>query len=223
VSINRMVLVCGAAEDAELWTDVIARSPAPTLVVELEPIDELEQLVAAVERHVQPGDVVIGHSLGGAVAVLLAARGSAPAAGWVVVSCGTALPVHDATWATLREGGVDALAAQFAVAAAGGRRAAEEDPASAAIAARMEAMVLRHRDALEPHLRACAAFSAAGVSAAGGHVAVVCGARDRLVAPQLMTDLGDRFAAPTTVVETAAHQVPWEAPEAIIEAALRVA
>jgi pimeloyl-ACP methyl ester carboxylesterase len=215
-----MVLVCGAAEDAELWADVIALSPAPTLVVELAPTDDLGLLVADVERQLQAGDVVVGHSLGGAVAVLLAAQGSTPAAGWVVVSCGTALPVHDATWATLRDGGVEALAAQFAVAAAGGRRAVAEDPDSAVVAERMERMVLRHRDALEPHLRACAAFAAPDKAVAD--VEVVCGARDRLVAPQLMADLGERFGARTTVVETAAHQVPWQAPDTIIQAALRV-
>ncbi len=216
-----MVLVCGAAEDAELWADVVALSPVPTLVVELAPTGELGPLVADVARQVQAGDVVVGHSLGGAVAALLAAQGSTPAAGWVVVSCGTMLPVHDATWATLREGGAEALATQFAVAAAGGRRAVAEEPGSAAVAERMERMVLRHRDALEPHLRACAAFAAPDGPVAG--VEVVCGARDRLVGPPLMTELGERFGARTTVVETAAHQVPWEAPDTIIQAALRVA
>ncbi|WCB93287.1 hypothetical protein DSM104299_01999 [Baekduia alba] len=216
-----MVLVCGAAEDAELWAEVIALSPVPTLVVELAPTDELGPLVADVESRVQPGDVVVGHSLGGAVTALLAAQGSTPAAGWVVVSCGTALPVHDATWATLRAGGVEALATQFAVAAAGGRRAVAQEPASAAVASRMERMVLRHRDALEPHLRACAAFAAPERAVA--NVEVVCGSRDRLVAPRLMADLGERFGARTTVVQTAAHQVPWQAPNAIIQAALRAA
>lgn len=220
MSVARLLLVGGAAEDGDLWTEVIARSPSSTKVLDLEPTDDLEALANGVEGQIEVGDIVVGHSLGGAITTLLATRSIAPAKGWVVVSCGTTLPVHDATWATLREGGVDALAAQFAIAAAGGRRAVEEDPASAAVAERMEDMVLRRRNSLEPHLRACAAFAAPDVEVA--RTEVVCGSRDRLVWPQLMTDLGARLGARTTVVETAAHQIPWQAPEAIIAAALRL-
>ena len=213
MSVERALLVCGAAEDEELWDAVMPALDMPSEIQVLEPTDDLAALTAAVAARLSPTTALVGHSLGGAIAARIAVADPAASAGFVLVACGSTLPVHAATWALLHKRGPAGLARSFAEAACGGH---------ADVADRMEAMVLRHAGALEPHLRACDAFALAASTPTPAPIEVVAGARDRLVSRRLMTALADVLGARLTVLPDAGHQVPWEAPEAVAAAVGRL-
>jgi pimeloyl-ACP methyl ester carboxylesterase len=198
------LLVCGAAEDGALWDDVIAALPDARVLV-LPPTDRLQELTEAVRRAASPRELLVGHSLGGAVSVLAAAAtGREQIAGLIVVACGASLPVHPAVWATLHESGEAAVADRLA-------RLQPPD-----VGERMGTMMRRARPGtLERHLRACGAFRAPAVAVPS---VVVAGEADRVVAPPLSAQLAERLGARLVLLPGIGHQVPWEAPQAVLEA-----
>jgi pimeloyl-ACP methyl ester carboxylesterase len=219
------LLVSGAAEDEELWTEVLEQLPqAITLTLPNSPDLEVlsESVLAALRGAIDggPGEprsagVLVGHSLGGAACVLAANRAPELLAGLVVVASGVSMPVHPSLWGMLEDGGESAVIRRFAAAASlvgsGGQKVS-----SAAVSQRMEAMMQRAvPGTLTNHLKACDAYQAA---TAAVPAVVIAGAQDRLVSPDLCEQLSGRLGARYDLIPDTGHQIPWEQPVSIIEA-----
>jgi pimeloyl-ACP methyl ester carboxylesterase len=222
---SAVFLVSGAAEDEELWTDVLARMPgAITLTLpnsaDLQVLSEsvlvtLRDAVEGGDGEPRRADVLVGHSLGGAACVLAANRAPELLAGLVVVSSGVSMPVHPSVWGMLEERGESTVIDRFAAVASrvgpGDRQLATADQSE-----RMRTMMRRAvPGTLTNHLKACSAYQAPSASVPA---IVVAGGRDRLVSPDLCEQLAERLGARYELVPDAGHQIPWEEPERVIEA-----
>jgi pimeloyl-ACP methyl ester carboxylesterase len=222
---SAVLLVSGAAEDEELWTEVLERLPrAITMTLPNSPdLEVLSKSVLVALRGATDGrpaesrsaSVLVGHSLGGAACVLAANRAPELLAGLVVVASGVSMPVHPSFWGMLEDIGESAVIRRFAATASpvgsGGQKVS-----SAAVSQRMEAMMQRAAPGtLTNHLKACDAYQAA---AAAVPAVVIAGARDRLVSPNLCEQLSERLGARYELLPDTGHQIPWEQPERIVEA-----
>ena len=157
--------------------------------------------------------MLVGHSLGGAICVLAAAADPGRALGVIVVACGVSLPVRPVLWDELARGGEAVVADRLA-------RAAAPPATSTAhlsdVGARMRAMMARARPGtLESHLRACAQFDAPSMPLPA---IVIAGEADRVVAPELCRQLADRLHGRFELLPDTGHQIPWQAPHAVLEA-----
>lgn len=218
-----ILLVAGAAEDEELWTDVIVGLPESRTLA-LPNSSDLKLLTESVlvalreaTRDRTERAVLVGHSLGGAMCVLAAQREPGLVSSVVVVASGASMPVHHSLWDLIEADGEAAVISRFAAATAGGGSDSEE-PAGRGIAQRMQAMMQRAvPGTLTNHLKACDAYQAPTVPLAS---TVVAGARDRLVCPDLSEELSQRIGARYELVPDAGHQIPWERPDSVVSAVL---
>ncbi|MEH6818850.1 MAG: alpha/beta hydrolase [Dietzia psychralcaliphila] len=77
----------GLHGDARTWAPVMAALPdVASTALDLPAVADLDALVDEVAGHVEPGSVVVGHSLGGVVVMHLAERHSSVLAGLVLVT-----------------------------------------------------------------------------------------------------------------------------------------
>lgn len=221
---THVLLVSGAAEDDELWSDVLAQLPG-AITLTLPNSSDLEVLSESVlgtlrdalydgAGEPRSAGVLVGHSLGGAACVLAANRAPELVSGLVVVAAGISMPVHPSLWRIREDGGESAVIRRFAAASAIGSGGHERS--SADVSRRMQTMMQRATPGtLTNHLKACDAYRAPPVSVPA---AVVAGADDRLVSPDLCQQLAERIGARYELVPDAGHQIPWERPERIVDA-----
>jgi pimeloyl-ACP methyl ester carboxylesterase len=214
-----ILLVSGAAEDDELWADVLEQLPGATTLT-LPNTSDLETLGEAVLIALREAignssrGVLVGHSLGGATCLIAASRAPALVDGLVVVASGASMPVHPSLWQMLKDDGESSVISRLASVSAIGP--APPDPSAQDIRQRMLEMMQRaDPGTLTNHLRACDAYDAPTVSVPA---TVVAGARDRLVSPDLAEQLAQRIGAGYELVPDAGHQIPWEAPETVVSA-----
>jgi pimeloyl-ACP methyl ester carboxylesterase len=220
-AVPSVLLVSGAAEDDELWVEVLKQLRGATTLA-LPNSSDLEVLAESVLVALRSaiGDpngsgVLVGHSLGGAVCVLAAARAPELVRGLVVVAAGASMPVHPSIWKLLGDYGELAVIRRFAAATMGGGsggRGASNPNISERMATMMERAV---SGTLAKHLKACDAYNAQAVSVPA---TVVAGARDRLVSAGLAEQLAQHIGADYVLVPDAGHQIPWERPESVISA-----
>jgi pimeloyl-ACP methyl ester carboxylesterase len=217
--VTRALLLHGAGEDATLWDDVLPLVDVAAAAHELpghgarpgSPLPDVAVMAADVVAALgQAPAVLVGHSLGGLVALEAALAAPDRVAGLVCVATGAALPVNPALLALLPEGFEEATA-QLAAYAAGGR----ED-----VAARLTAMLRGNgAETYTADLRACAAYDArervAGVRA---RAVVLAGSLDRAVAPRVSAALAEGLRVELTLLDDVSHQIPWDAPGAIADA-----
>lgn len=83
-----LVLLPGLHGDAQTWAPVIDALPSglSATAFDLPAVADLDALVCEVAEQIAPGSVVVGHSLGGVVAMHLAERHPALLAGLVLVT-----------------------------------------------------------------------------------------------------------------------------------------
>ena len=173
-------------------------------VVEVPPSADHDVLAEAVLDGVEDGTVLVGHSLGGAVALGTAARDASRIGGVIVVAAGWPMRVHPALWTTLDRAGVAGAARQMAVAASGGRHGR-----AATGTDRLEGMLTRAGTAtLRLHLEACDRFEVPAPPDVPV-VELLAGDQDRLVPPRRhAAALADAVGARLTVLEGVGHQIP---------------
>lgn len=85
---THFVFLPGLHGDARLWAPVLRALPdeLAATALDLPPVPDLDALVDEVARQIAPGSVVVGHSLGGVVAMHLAERHPSLPAGLVLVT-----------------------------------------------------------------------------------------------------------------------------------------
>jgi pimeloyl-ACP methyl ester carboxylesterase len=224
-SARQALLVSGAAEDEELWSDVLGQLLPGAITLTLPSSSDLKVLSESVlgtlrdalhdgAGEPQNAGVLVGHSLGGAACVLAANRAPELVGGLVVVASGVSMPVHPSLWGILADGGESAVIRRFAGVSGSGSDGHERP--SADVSPRMQTMMQRATPGtLTNHLKACDAYRAPTVSVPA---TVIAGADDRLVSPDLCEQLAERIGARYELVPDAGHQVPWERPERIVDA-----
>jgi pimeloyl-ACP methyl ester carboxylesterase len=213
-----IVLLGGAAEDGDLWADVIevlddrvrihahaghvdGSGPPRATIAEMA-----DDVLAALEAPA----LLVGHSMGGAVALSAALQDPAAVCGVVAVSAGARLPVNPRLLDGLAED-FEAALDLIVAASTGGRRGA---------AARMEAMLRRGGAALlELDLRACDGFDVrAALGALAPPLLAIVGEEDRMTPVHRSRELADGAGGRLVVIPGAGHQLPWDAPGALAEA-----
>ncbi|MDV8003018.1 alpha/beta hydrolase [Rhodococcus sp. IEGM 1408] len=85
---TRLVFLPGLHGDARTWAPVLRALPdhLPATALDLPAVPDLDALVDEVARQIATGSVVVGHSLGGVVAMHLAERHPSLLAGLVLVT-----------------------------------------------------------------------------------------------------------------------------------------
>ncbi len=220
-----VVFLPGAGQDGEIWAEVVPLVAQPVIVHEFpahggrfgSPLERVEDLAEDVLDHL-PGRaaVLVGHSLGGAVALEAALRRPKSVSG-VVVIC-TQLdhkPDRRAT-AALEEGDLDRFADLIHLGIVGLQGPSEAAEASAR---RLERVVRRTAaHAIAADYRAVASHDLTGrLRGLQLPVAVIAGGRDVLVPPRRVAGLAAELEVEAVVVAEASHQVPWEAPEVVAD------
>jgi pimeloyl-ACP methyl ester carboxylesterase len=206
------VLLAGAASGPDVWSRQHRTLPNATAFTYPAPTGPhlLEDYVAAVLDQVPPPYVLVGHSLGGAVAQSLAWAYPEHVCGMALIGTGPHLPVNPA----LLEG----LAADpqgMLTRIAGWSLARDADP-------RLRAECQRRMAAWPPSLaekqfRACAAFDLRGrLGPSTVPVRALVGALDRMTPPPLVESLREVWPDTTAdVVPDAGHLVMLEQPDAV--------
>lgn len=246
-----VVLLHGAGQDAEIWADVAPLVTRPLIVHEFPahggrfgaPLERVEDLAEDAVAHI-PGSqaaVLVGHSLGGAVALEAALRRPESVSG-VVVVCTELDPKPDRrAMAALQNGDLDGFVELIHLGIVG-RSRSTRDPggparhqarppqpqapaglareAAETSARRLERVVRRTAvEAITADYRAAAAHDLTG--RLGGlevPVAVLAGGADVLVPPRRVAALAGELDVEESVVADASHQLPWEVPAAVARA-----
>jgi pimeloyl-ACP methyl ester carboxylesterase len=224
--VTDVVLVGGAAEDPEIWADVLPLLGGTARVHELpghgdvpgEPPTSVAAMADDVLRALGDEPVVlVGHSMGGAVALSAALAAPERVAGVVAVSTGARLPVSPALLDRLPDE-LEAVAAMVVALSTGGRDAVP--PGREAVAERMRAMLRRGGGALLRSDLAARAGYDVRAALAGLDVPVIAlvGTDDRMTPPRLAEELAAAPRSKVRVVPDAGHQLPWDAPDAVAAA-----
>jgi pimeloyl-ACP methyl ester carboxylesterase len=217
----------GAAEDADIWSDLAGEGEVHLLPAHGgrpgTPLGSVAAMALDVLAALTEPAVLVGHSLGGAVAMTAALLRPELVSGLVLVTTGAVLPVSPALLSLLPERLDEAL--RILVSASTGGRRGQVRPGSEVHAARFEATLRRHgAEVLAVDLRACDAYDVnARLHEVAQPALVVAGQADRMTPPVLAETLAQGLDAELVVVQDAAHLVPWEAPRAVAEAVLAVA
>lgn len=237
-----VVFIHGAGQDGEIWADVVPLVVRPVIVHEFpahggrfgSPLERVEDLAEDALDHVPGGRaaVLVGHSLGGAVA-LEAARRRPESVSGVVVICAELDPKPDRrAIAALEDDDLDRFVDLIHPGIVGSQQDTNEvvdrppgpparpREAAEASARRLEYVVRRTAvQAIAADYRAAAAQDLTGrLGALRIPVAVLAGGRDVLVPPRRVASLAAELGVEHVVVAEASHQVPWEAPEAVADA-----
>jgi pimeloyl-ACP methyl ester carboxylesterase len=220
-----IVLIGGAGEDADIWADVLEliddRARVHTLPGHAgdaaDPLGTIDEMAADLLAGLRGPTVLVGHSMGGAVALAAAVADGDLVAGVVAVASGARLPVNPQLLASL-PGAFESALPFVLSASTGGREAVPEERAS--IAARMEAMLRRAGPTVfTTDLRACDGYDVrSSIAVLQVPLLVLVGADDRMTPVRLAEELSAAPRATLRVLPEVAHQVPWEAPGAVVEA-----
>jgi pimeloyl-ACP methyl ester carboxylesterase len=215
-------LVHGAGANAEIWRPLLKPLSAfdlwaPSLPgrdgSDGPPIASARELgawlAAVVRASGRPGAVVVGHSLGGAIAQELAHHAPDLVEGLVLVASGAKLRVHP----TILE---QAERATQGGEAMSGRLGFPADAAPEAVDPYVEASAATPPEATLADWRACDGFDRmADVPALAVPTLVVHGADDALTPPKFQRFFEDALPRGSRVeLEGVGHMVPWEAPKA---------
>ena len=206
------VLLAGAASGPEVWSRQHRVLPRAAAFTYPAPAGGalLEEYATAVVDQVRPPYVLVGHSLGGAVAQTVAWTHPEHVRGLALIGTGPHLPVNP----TLLDGLVRDPAAMLAR-IAGWSLAREVEPGLLAECQRRMAAV---PPALaEKQFRACATFDLRGRPAPSPvPVRALVGAQDRMTPPSLVESLQEAWPGATVeAVPTAGHLVMLEQPDAV--------
>ncbi len=227
-----VVFLHGAGQDGEIWAEVVPLVPRPVIVHEFPahggrfgaPLDRVEDLADDAVGHLPGGQpsVLVGHSLGAAVALEAALRRPESVSGLVVV-CSQLDPQPDRrAMAALENGDLERFVELIHVGIVGVKRnppgAAEES------ARRLERLVRRTGvKATAAGYRAISAHDLTGrLGGLSLPAAVLAGGSDLLVPPRRVASLAAALGVAEEVIPDASHQVPWEAPQAVADAVGRV-
>lgn len=215
-------LLPGMAEDERMWTDVQALAPQAEVVDPRRGVDagapDLVSRYADVVLAGLPAEpaVLVGHSLGGVLALEVARR--TPVRGLVLVGCGLPMAVSPKLVALVQED-PDAALALIASAATGGRRGA--------VGAGKEAIAQRLREQMagtDParnaaELQALGAWDpSAWLAALEVPAIVLAGSEDKMVPPEAAGALAATLQADLKLLAGVGHQLPWEAPDVVADA-----
>lgn len=226
-----VVFLAGAGQDGEIWADVVPLVAPPLIVHEFpahggrfgSPLEHVEDLADDAVEHV-PGRraaVLVGHSLGGAVALEAALRRPDSVGGLVVIGAELDPKPDRRAMAALENGDLDRFVDLIHLGIVG-----SQNPSAAAEASarRLERMVRRTAlRATAADYRAAAAHDLTGrLRGIAVPVAVIAGGRDVLVPRRRVASLAAELDVEEVVVAEASHQVPWEAPEAVARAVEQV-
>lgn len=232
------VFLHGAGQDGEIWAEVVPLVPRPVLVHEFPahggrfgaPLDRVEDLADDAIRHLPGGGrcVLVGHSLGAAVALEAALRRPESVSGLVVVCCELDPKPDRRAVAALEDGDLDRFVELIHLGIIGPRRSTSSPPpggeAAEESARRLERLVLRTGlKATAADYRATSALDLTGrLEGLSVPVSVLAGGRDVLVPPRRVACLAAELGIEEEVIGTASHQMPWEAPQAVADAVERV-
>ena len=206
------VLLAGAASAPDVWSR--QHRVLPTAIAFTYPAPAggalLEQYAAAVVDQVRPPYVLVGHSLGGAVAQTVAWAHPEHVLGLALIGTGPHLPVNPVLLDGLASD-PEAMLARIA----GWSLARDVDPRLLAECQRRMATV--SPAVAETQFRACAAFDLRGRRAPSSVPArALVGAQDRMTPPPLVESLQDVWPGITVeVVPQAGHLVMLEQPDAV--------
>lgn len=224
------VFVPGAGEDGDIWADVLPLVPGPARVHLLPahgnrqgtPLRRVEDMAADLAAGLDGPAVLVGHSLGGAVALMSALGQPQWVAGLVLVTTAAALPVSPAFLELLPDRFEEVVPLHLC-AVTGGRRG-QVAPGKEALADRNATMLHRHgADVLDADYEACNTFD---VSDRLGELdlpaIVLAGGTDKMTPPRLAEPLAQRLRAELLTLDHASHLLPWEAPAAVAAAVAEV-
>lgn len=223
-----VVLHHGAGQDGEIWVDVAPRLRRPVHVHDSpghggragEPLTSVEELSDDLVAHTPDeaddlGAVLVGHSLGGAVALQAALDHPEGVRGVVLVATGAPRPTDARLREALEAADLEGLIAQVRPAFV--PLVGQADPAHERSADRL----------IEVWRRNGPAAIAADYLAVEGQdvldragpldvpVAVIGGEEDGLVAPRRVRELAAVLGVEAQIVAGASHQLPWEEPAAV--------
>ncbi|MDA8200652.1 MAG: alpha/beta fold hydrolase [Thermaerobacter sp.] len=206
------VLLAGAASGPDVWSRQHRTLPNATAFTYPAPTgaDLLEDYVAAVLDQVPPPYVLVGHSLGGAVAQSLAWAHPEHVVGMALIGTGPHLPVNPALLAGLASE-PEAMLSRIA----GWSLARNADPRLRAECQRR--MAAWPPSVAEKQFRACATFDLRGrLAPLSVPVRALVGAEDRMTPPPLVESLQEVWPGATTdLVPQAGHLAMLEQPDAV--------
>lgn len=182
------------------------------------PLGSVEELAAWVAARLPGPTTVIGHSLGGLIALALAAGHPDKVARLGLLSCGARMPVHPELQARADEG--DPAAVAMIVGWSydlSGRIGGHPDPGINAtrLTSRVVASELQR---LGNDLRAAGSYQNGETAAreVKAPTLVMVGAADHMVAPAAVRDLAEMISnSRLAEIESAGHFLPTEAPDQV--------
>lgn len=206
------VLLAGAASGPDVWSRQHRALPNATAFTYPAPAGGalLEEYAAAVVDQVAPPYVLVGHSLGGAVAQTVAWAHPEHVVGLALIGTGPHLPVNPALLDGLARD-PEAMLARIA----GWSLARNADPRLLTECQRR--MAAGPPSVAAEQFRACAAFDLRGRPAPSSvPVRALVGAEDRMTPPPLVESLQEVWPGTTVdIVPKAGHLVMLEAPDAV--------
>ena len=202
-----IVFLHGVGGGAALFDDVKARVGGRA--IDLPVLPSVDEIADALASELDDA-ILVGHSLGGAVAQVIARRHAQRVRGLVLVSTSLRFPAAAqmremlaADEATFRESFKDALGPKHAV------------PVSRAL------FDAHAAHALDAWFAACASHDGRGKTLAAPAV-VIHGGADRVVPPKAAKSLAEALNAPLVEVAGKEHMLPEEAPEEVAAAISRL-
>jgi pimeloyl-ACP methyl ester carboxylesterase len=214
-----VTLLPGVGEDDSLWEDLLTDFHGPVQLQLADGTSIAERARRVVETLSTP-TLLVGHSMGGLIALRAAEIAPEACLGIVLISTGHPIEVNPKIFAAL-ESDPSAAITLLAAAAAGGKPGAL-DERQAEIAERFARMAGKRRPAaLRRDLRACEAFiPTPDPEQLAVPIVSVWGMTDRMIRPTAMQGLARRLGAREMPLEGVGHQIPWELPRAVIDACL---